>query len=228
MKNFALAAFCFAALTGCATTAPQTQAGLGSQMPLHPVAPSSPAASEIGSNALVYRTPDLNISEYHGIFVPTVSIYAGSDADFGSMDAPTKGQIAAYLAMAFIQALKEHHINVVLTAGPGIVTLQLILGGVSATHPVASLTRLTPIGAGITVLKSAAGMPAAFVGSITVAGEMTDDQGKILGGFVTKGSPLAYDLRSSLGTTTTAELAADRVAGDFAAAIVALKNAPAS
>jgi hypothetical protein len=80
----------------------------------------------------------------------------------------------------------------------------LILAGVSNTHPVASLTRLTPIGAGITVLKSAAGLPAAFVGSITGAGKLTDGEGKVFGGFATKESPLAYDLRSSLGTTMTA------------------------
>jgi hypothetical protein len=227
MKKFHLAVLCFAALTACSTP-PKTTAGLATAIPLQPIAPASPVASDFDSNALVYRAPDLKFSEYHGIYVKPATIYAGSDADFGKIDAADKQAVAAYLTSAFIKAMERHHLHVVTAPGPHSVTLSLILAGVTDTHPVASLTRLTPIGAGITVLKSAAGLPAAFVGSITAAGELTDGKGKVLGGFVTKESPLAYDLRSSLGTDKSAELAADRAAGDFAAVIVVLKNAGTS
>ncbi len=216
----------FISLLASCSTAPKTAAGLNSQMPLHPVATASPVAGDFSNDALVYRAPDLDASAYHGFFVPPSTIYVGSDAQFGGADDPEKQDVAAYLTQAFARALANHHLHVASQPGPGIIILQLTLAGISNTHPIASLTRLTPIGAGITVLKSAAGLPAAFVGSITVAGELTDAEGKVLGGFVTKESPLAYDLRSSLGTTMTAQLAADRAAGDFASAIVSLKSSP--
>ncbi len=63
-------------------------------------------------------------------------------------------------------------------------------------------------------------MLAAFVGTVTIAGKFTDSQtGEILGGFVTRQSPPAYDLRSSAGTMETARLALSSFSNELAIAI---------
>jgi hypothetical protein len=85
----------------------------------------------------------------------------------------------------------------------------------------ANALKLTPIGMGLTLLRTAADRPATFTGSITVAGRMTDSKtDMLLAGFVSKQSPTAIDPRTIGGTVETAMLASSKAADDFASAVV--------
>jgi hypothetical protein len=207
-------------LAACASTKPSTTAGLSSDMTLAPPSSADSAASQgLGGDTLVYKSPTLDIAKYHGFYIPAANVYQGPDADFGELTPQDQQRLAQELTRDFAKALGRNR-NIVSRPGPGIVTLQLSLAGVSKTRPILSLTRITPVGLGITAIKSAEGMPAAFVGAVTVAGKFTDSAtGQLLGGFVTKQSPPAYDLRSSVGTIETAELALTHTASGLAKVI---------
>jgi hypothetical protein len=221
MKVSSLSAIAAAlVLAACASTQPQATGGLEAEMPLAPPGAANTAVpASIAENTLVYRSPTLDLSKYHGFYIPPADVYEGADADFGDLSAQDRQQLAAALTRDVVSALGRSR-NLVSRPGPGIVTLQLTLASVSKTRPALSLTRLTPVGLGVTLLKTAADKPAAFVGSATVAGKFTDSQaGEILGGFVTRQSPPAYDLRSSAGTLETAELALKQTASQLATAL---------
>ncbi|WP_343712082.1 DUF3313 domain-containing protein [Inquilinus sp.] len=218
LKGAAIAAA--VTLAACAQTRPETTAGLSAEMPLAPSGSAgSPASQGLGGDTLVFRSPTLDVSKYRGFYIPAADVYQGPDADFGEIAPPDRQRLAQELTRDVAKALGRNR-NVVPRPGPGIVTLQLSLAGVSNTRPILSLTRVTPVGLGITAIKSAEGMPAAFVGAVTVAGKFTDSAtGQILGGFVTRQSPPAYDLRSSIGTMETAELALTHTASGLAKVI---------
>lgn len=207
------------ALAGCSTK-PEVPPSVTGQMPLKPAQNAGGLFPEdAGSNTLVYRAPDLDVSRYHGFVVLPAIVYDGPDADWGSATPDDRAKVAQELTAEFTRVLRQHR-RVADKPGPGLVVLQLTLAGMTSTHPVASLTRLTPVGLGMTVVNSAAGLPAAFTGSITIAGKLTDGgSGAVLGGFASKVSPAAFDIRSSAGTMTTASLAASKAADEFGRAI---------
>lgn len=219
------------ALAACSTK-PEAPPGVTGNMPLTPAQNTDGLfPNDAASNTLVYRAPDLDVTRYHGFLVLPTIVYQGTDTDWGDTTQEARQQIALDLTAAFRKVLRQHR-RVVDRPGPGVVVLQLTLAGIAGTHPVASLTRLTPVGLGMTLVNSAAGMPAAFTGSITVAGKLTDGgTNAILGGFVSKVSPPAFDIRSAGGTMSTAELAVTKAADDFGTAIeklVAQQPAPAA
>ncbi len=216
--------FCafFVAALGLAACAakPEAPPGVIGQLPLTPAQNTDGLfPNDAGSNTLVYRSPSLDVAQYHGFVVLPTVVYQGTDTDWGDATPADRATVASELTGAFARTLRQHR-RVVAQPGPGIVVLQLTLAGMSSTHPVGSLVRLTPVGLGMTLVKSAAGLPAAFTGSITIAGTLTDGAtGAVLGGFVSKVSPAAFDIRSSAGTMATADLAVTKAADDFGRAI---------
>lgn len=92
----------------------------------------------------------------------------------------------------------------------------------------ATVLRLTPLGLGINAAKTATGQASTLVGSVTVAGEITDtESSEALAGFVATESPIALDLTSGLGGLRAAEPGIERGAEEFAKALDrALNRAP--
>lgn len=200
---------------------PATTAGLTQDMPLQ----AKPG--DLSGNTLVYRAPDLDPSKYHGIYIAPTTVYDGADAEWGGADTAMRQQVATRLGSDVQHALRARGVMVLASPAPGSVTLELTLAGITATRGVAAnVLKVTPIGFGLTLMKSAAGLPASFTGSITVAGKLLDSQTqKVLAGFVSKESPTALDPRTLGGTEETAMLAAAKAAEDFAAAVVRAKEA---
>lgn len=209
-----------ALLLAACTTEPKTTAGLGAQMPL------KPAPGSVLATPLVYRAPDIDMRKYRGIYVAPATVYDGADATWGGTEAAERQRVADALTSDVRRALREHGRRLADAPSPGIVALQLQLAGITATYGIAAnALKLTPVGAGMTLLKSAAGLPATLTGGITVAGKLTDaETGAVLGGFVTTESPLALDPRSLGGTEQTALLAATKSAEDFAEALDRLRK----
>jgi hypothetical protein len=207
-------------LAGCANQTPTTTAGLGNRVPLGP-------GKYPGT--LVYKAPDLDIALYHGILIDQATIYTGPDADYGNVSWADKQQLAANLTSEYTRVLSEKF-NVVSQPGPGIARLHLALAGVTESRSgLSTLLRLTPVGLGITGIKSVADEPAAFTGTVTIAGQVTDTQtGDVLAGFVSRESPQAYDLTSGLGSLRAAQLGITRGAEEFSQAVQALQKQQAA
>lgn len=202
-------------LLAACSTQPKVTAGVGDEMAL------KPSGNDLTGGTLVYRAPDLDPRKYHGIFVPDAAVYDGADAEWGGTDVTTRQRVAAKLTEETRLRLKASGRRVLSAPDQRSVTLKLTLASIDATHGVAAnLIKLTPIGLGVTMAKSAAGLPASFTGSITVAGKLTESAtDKPLAGFVTKLSPTALDPRTLGGTEATALLAAEKGADDFAEAV---------
>lgn len=209
-----------ALLLAACSRQPQTTAGLAQEMPLQ----AKPGS--LADNTLIYRSPNLDVSKYNGIYILPAVVYDGTDTEWADTDLATRLRVAAKLTSEVQRVLRARGVRVVATPMPGTVTLQLTLAGIAATHGVAAnAIKLTPIGFGLTLMKSAADLPATFTGSITVAGKLTDSRTKVLlAGFVTKESPTAIDPRTLGGTEATAMLAATKAANDFADAVVRAKQ----
>jgi hypothetical protein len=215
MRRPYIAACCGAVLlAGCASQTPKTTAGLGEKVPLAP-------GQYPGT--LVYRSPALQTGtgKYKSILVDSADIYRAPDADFGKASEADKDRLAEKLSTEFRNALNKRSYPLASHPGQGVVRLHLTLAGVRESKPVAAtVLRLTPLGLGTSAAKTAAGEPSMLVGSVTVAGEVTDtESGETLAGFVATESPIAIDLTSGLGGLRAAELGIERGAEDFVAAL---------
>lgn len=213
MRYVPLLATCL--LLAACSSAPKTSAGLADQMQL------KPAENDLSGGTLTYRSPDADIHAYRGIHVLAAKIYDGTDAEWGAADPAMRQRIADKLTTEYQRALREHGRIVLAESAPGSVTLELTLAGVTSTNGVAAnAIKLTPVGMALTLAKSAAGLPASFTGSITVAGKLTDSRtGALVAGFVARDSPTAIDPRTVGGTEDTAMLAASKSAVSFADAV---------
>ncbi|HZQ00332.1 MAG TPA: DUF3313 domain-containing protein [Reyranella sp.] len=199
-------------LLAACNTRPATTAGLGKEVPLQA------RAGDVGGDTLVYRAPNVDARKYRGIYVAPADIYTGNDADWGGTDMATRQRVAAFLTGEFRRVLRAHGRMVLDAPTASSVTLQLTLAGITSTRGVAATAlKLTPVGLGITLAKSAADLPASFTGSITVSGKLLDSgTHAILAGFVSRESPTAIDPRTIGGTEETARLAATKGAESFA------------
>jgi len=196
-------------LTGCVET-PKTTGGLNL-----PVEPSRYPGT------LVYRAPDLQAGKYKSILVDDADIYRAADADFGDTSEADKARLAQKLSTDVRNALAKHKYPLTSQTGQGVVRLHLTLAGVKESKPVASTAlRLTPLGLGASVAKTATGGSSALVGSATVSGELIDaETGEALAGFVATESPIALDLSSGFGKLRAAELGIERGSEEFAQAL---------
>jgi hypothetical protein len=214
MLRFLVAVPALLLLAACTTT-PQTTAGLGREVPLQA------KSDDLAGNTLVYRAPNVDARKYRGIYIAPATVYEGKDAEWGGTDLATRHRIAAFLTSEFRRVLRAHGRNVLAAPTASSVTLQLTLAGITSTRGVAATAlKLTPVGLGITLAKSATDLPASFTGSITVSGKLTDSRTHaVLAGFVSRESPTAIDPRTIGGTEETAKLAATKGAESFAAGL---------
>jgi uncharacterized protein DUF3313 len=198
-------------LAACSSQPPKTTGGLGEKLPLAP-------GQYPGT--LVYRSPTLQTGtgKYKSVLVDAADIYRGSDADFGNASQADRERLAAKLTSDFRAALSKHNYPLANQGGHGVVRLHLTLAGLKESKPVAAtVLRLTPLGLGMSAANTVAGHSSALVGSVTVAGELSDSEsGDPLAGFVATESPIALDVTSGLGTLRAAELGIERGAEEFA------------
>lgn len=212
MRGLPLAMFGVLILAGCSSQEPRTTGGLDESVPLN-------RSQDPGT--LVYRSPTLQTGKYKLLLIEKTEVYTGKDADFGKTSEADKQRLANKVTEDFTSVLTKRNYPLTAEPGPGVVRLRLKLTGVQASRSVASTAlRVTPIGLGISAAKEVEGKSAAFVGSVTIAGEMIDAQsGDILGAFVATESPIALDVTSGLGSLRAAELGIERGADNFADAL---------
>jgi len=212
MRGLPLAISGVLMLAGCSSGEPRTTAGLDESVPLN-------RSKDPGT--LVYRSPTVQMDKYKSMLIESTEVYTGKDADFGKTSEADKKRLANKVTEDFTAELTKRKYPLTAQPGPGVVRLRLKLTGVQASQSVAATAlRVTPLGLGLSAAKEAEGKSAAFVGSVTIAGEMIDAQsGEILGAFVATESPIALDVTSGLGSLRAAELGIERGADNFADAL---------
>jgi hypothetical protein len=167
------------------------------------------------SDSWSYRDPKADLTKYKSFLVEPTVVSTDPSGKWGKVSEADRQKYAGLFTAALKAELGKSY-SLASERGPGVGVIRLTLLGVKAASPVAIATKVTPIGFGLTAVKSIAGKPGSFSGSAQVAFELTDSEsGELVAAAVRRKSPDALDIGAS--TSTDATIAA--VAKDAASAI---------
>lgn len=174
----------------------------------------------VQAGTVFFRNPKLDASSYTAIYVEPASVDDEAGTVYKNVSEADKKDVAAFLTAEFTRVIGERH-ALASAPGPGVMLMKITLTGAEGSRSVASTAlRLTPFGAAMSVVKSAAKMPATFTGSVTFAAELRDGgTGELMGAFSTHQSPPAINLTSGLGKLTAARLGCTQAAEAFVKAV---------
>lgn len=166
-----------------------------------------------GSESWTYAQPVARFSKYRTVIVMPTKVYDGPDAQFEGIDPAER---AKYAAIITDELQREIAKSFPAPAKPQADTLRIqvtLLGGEKTKGGIATATRVTPIGLGLSAVKSALGKPGSFTGSVLYAVEAYDAKtNELLLAAVRRRTPDPLDVPATLSTTDTVKA----VARDFA------------
>lgn len=196
-----------AALALCAPASAYAQAP--SQLPS-----ASRLTEDVGArDSWTYRNPKASLSKYQRFYIQPTAIYTDPTAKWGSTTKEQRQKYANYMTNALRKEIGQSY-TLADRPGAGIATMRLTLLGVQTTTQVAStVSRVTPFGLALNGVKSIAGKPGSFTGSIQAALEITDSKsGELLFAAVRRRAPNAMDIEATLSTDHTVRAVADDIA----------------
>lgn len=189
-----------AALAGCASPSPVAYSGLASSAQLAP----NPKDST-GRMPLRYWTP-VNWRSYQSVILDPVVIYREPDNQFGDLPERDKATLAGYMQAKFTERLGTRF---TLASSPASNTLRirLTLTGAARNKPALStVTRFDLAGGLYNGVQAVRGREGMFTGSVIYTVEIYDaGDDRLLGAFVTKQYPNAYNLKAGIGSLSAAE-----------------------
>jgi hypothetical protein len=157
-----------AILAACSSSEPTVQTAAERDVPM------TESSNVAGRSGMVYRKPNVNLTQYTKFIVDPVQIYRGADADYGGATEQQIQQMAAFMRSEMVRTLGNRVTN---TPGPGVARIKLTLAGLEGNTPVvATVSRVLPVGLVANVVQSARDEPGSFTGSVTYVGEVVDAQ----------------------------------------------------
>lgn len=167
---------------------------------------------ETGKESWTYINPNARFSSYRSVIVDPTVVYTGADAQFQNVPVGERPRLAQIFTNTLSSELARSFPN------PGkaradTVRVRVTLIGVRTTKGgVATATRVTPLGFGLSAAKSLMGKGGSFTGSVLYAVEVYDGRsGNLLLAAVRRRTPDALDIPATLSTTDTVKA----VARDF-------------
>src|SRR4051794_1440600 len=166
-----------------------------------------------GGETWSYNDPSANFLKYRSVIVDPGEVYIGPDAQFDGVDLADRTKYAGIMTSE-LQAELAKSFPAPAKIGPDTLRVHLDLIGVQKTEGgLATATRVTPIGLGLSALKSIRGKQGTFTGSVLYAVSAYDAKtGKLLLVAVRRRTPDPLDIPATLSTTDTVKA----VARDFA------------
>lgn len=160
-----------------------------------------------------YRNPGANLAAYQSFIIDPTAVYADPSATWGGTTPQQRQKFADLLSTELRKEIGKFY-PIVDRPGPGVARMRLTLLGVETTKAgVATASKVTPFGLALNGVKSLAGKPGSFMGSVQVAFELTDSRtGELLYAAVRRRSPNALDIEASLSTEKTVESVAEDIA----------------
>jgi hypothetical protein len=218
-STIALAALSLA-IAGCANTTPTAP-------PTIPQASAMEPSQTVGGRVSWVR-PGTDFHKYTSVMIAPVSMYDGSDTDWGNTSAADRTEIANYLQQTYAKAIGQS-IRIVHTPGPNTLLLQMQLVGVESNVPVVStVSRIVPAGLVLNIGKQAASSPGSFSGSVTYALMLYDSTSHtLLAAAVNKKFPEALNIVSTLSTVDAAKAGIDEGAAMAGKTIQLLRSGQA-
>ncbi len=179
---------------------------------------SLPAASAMtqdkqGSESWTYVNPAANFTKYRTVTVDPGTVYSGPDAQFDDIDQADRLKYAAMMSDELRSELAK---SFAAPAKPDAETLRVrlsVLGVTKTKGGIATATRVTPLGFGLSAAKSVLGKGGTFTGSVLYAVEAYNGKsGELLLTAVRRRTPDPLDIPATLSTSDTVR----SVARDFA------------
>lgn len=202
-------AFSAALLAGAAPALAQTE----DHAPVALKSGSKMEHDKPGSESWTYAQPRDVFTKYRTVIVEPTAVYNGPDAQFEDIDMADRSKFAAIVTDQLRSELAK---SFPAPAKPQADTLRIkvtLLGAEKTKGGVATATRVTPIGFGLSAVKSALGKGGSFTGSVLIAVEVHDARtNELLLAAVRRRHPDPLDVPATLGTDETVKA----VARDFA------------
>jgi hypothetical protein len=163
-----------------------------------------------GSESWTYAQSRDVFTKYRTVIVEPTTVYNGPDAQFeGDISAADRAKFAGVVTDALREELLKSFPS---PARPQADTLRLkvtLLGAEKTKGGLATATRVTPIGFGLSAVKSALGKGGSLTGSVLVAVELYDARtNELLLAAVRRRHPDALDVPATLGTEETVKAVA--------------------
>ena len=194
----------FALLAGCAGPQPVAYRGLASSSYLKP---------NTGGPAKVpyaYSTP-VNWQNYSRIIIDPVTIYQGSDNQFGNLSQAGQSDLANYMQTQFSKKLADHF-TITTTPDANTLRLKLTLTGAEKSTPVLSTLMHVDLAGnlynGVQAVRGGQGL---MTGCVMYSVEIYDSQsGQLLDAYVTKQYPNSENVVASFGSLAAAKTGIDK------------------
>ena len=197
----ALAALLLGAAPAFAQTRDRAPVGLKSS--------SKMQQDKADSESWTYAQPREVFGKYRTLIVDNTVVYNGPDAQFDGINAADRAKFAGIVTNELRSELAKTF-PAPASVQPDTLRLKVTLLGAQRTKGgVATATRVTPMGFGLSALKSALGKGGSFTGSVLFAVELYDARtNELLLAAVRRRHPDPLDVPATLGTEETVKAVA--------------------
>lgn len=163
-----------------------------------------------GSENWTYAQPRSVFAKYRTVIVEPTAVYSGPDAQFdGGISASDRAKYAAMVTDALRAELAKSFPTPARAQADTLRIKVTILGAEKTTGGVATATRVTPVGFGLSAVKSALGKGGTLTGSVLYAVEVYDARSnELLLAAVRRRHPDPLDVPATLGTDETVKAVA--------------------
>lgn len=204
-----LACAALATLTGCSSTPPVRYTDL----------PISRQLEATDSDTRPYAYSEATRwGNYSAIIIEPITVYTGSDNQFGSLSESDKRELAAAMDSEFRQSLGARF-QVTDMARPGTLRLRLTLTGAKGnTAVVSTVTRFDLVGLPYNAVQSFRGKEGIFMGSVNYSVAVYDAMtGQLLKAYLAKQYPNAMNVGATFGSLSAAKTGLEKGAQELLA-----------
>jgi hypothetical protein len=170
---------------------------------------SKMSQDKAGSESWTYAQPVARFAKYRTVIVLPTKVYQGPDAQFEGIEPADRARFAAIVTDELRSEIAK---SFPTPTKPQADTLRIqvtLLGGQKTKGGIATATRVTPIGIGLSAVKSALGKQGTFTGSLLYAVEVQDARtNELLLAAVRRRTPDPLDVPATLSTTDTVKAVA--------------------
>ena len=189
------------ALPASAQTKDQAPVGLSSSKKM--------SQDKANTESWTYAQPQSVFKKYRTVIVDATTVYKGPDAQFDGVAPADRSQYAAVITSELRQEIAK---SFPAPATPQADTLRVkvtILGATKTKGGIATATRVTPMGFGLSAVKSALGKGGSFTGSLLYAVEVYDARtNELLLAAVRRRTPDPLDVPATISQEETVKAVA--------------------
>lgn len=163
------------------------------------------AQDKPGTESWTYAQPKSVFTKYRTVIVEPTVVYNGPDAQFdGSIDQADRQKFAGIVTDELRSELAKSFPTPARAQADTLRIRVTLLGAEKTTGGVATATRVTPVGFGLSALKSALGKGGSMTGSLLFAVELYDARSnELLLAAVRRRHPDPLDVPATISTTDT-------------------------